>query len=174
LQLTWFRRFAAEPMRFKAVQIPQTGGHHGSRYFTLDARDTFANHSAAGVLPVASDQKRISRMVLAKSAEMGELTGEDAGILDRLLQIIANEGLVDRAKLEPHANLEEIGVSADDLILIGNAIEREFDRDVLGDEELEKCVTVRELLKLVVDRITAPDASVAAVASAPPGNDPRE
>jgi acyl carrier protein len=86
---------------------------------------------------------------------MAEVTVEEASIVDRLLQIIADEGLVDRGKLEPQANLEEIGATAGDLILIGNAIEREFDRDMLGDEELEKCVTVRELLELVVNRISA-------------------
>lgn len=89
---------------------------------------------------------------------MGELSFEQAAVVDRLLQIIADEGLVDRGRLEPHANLEDIGVSADDLVLIGNAIEREFDRDMLGDEELEKCATVRELLELVVNRISARDS----------------
>jgi hypothetical protein len=32
---------------------------------------------------------------------MAELSVEEAGIIDRLLQIIADEGLVDRGKLEP-------------------------------------------------------------------------
>ena len=85
---------------------------------------------------------------------MAEITVEEASIVNRLLEIIANDGLVDRAKLEPQASLEEIGVSADDLILIGNAIEREFDRDILGDEEFEKCTTVQELLHLAVKRIS--------------------
>ncbi|WP_156330134.1 hypothetical protein [Bosea vaviloviae] len=85
---------------------------------------------------------------------MAELSVEEAGILDRLLQIIADEGLVDRNKLLPQAQLDEIGVSADDLVLIGNAIEREFDRDILGDDELEKCVTVRQLLQLFASRIS--------------------
>lgn len=85
---------------------------------------------------------------------MAELSVEEAGILDRLLQIIADEGLVDRNKLLPQAQLDEIGVSADDLVLIGNAIEREFDRDILGDDELEKCVTVRQLLELCANRIS--------------------
>lgn len=85
---------------------------------------------------------------------MAELSVEEVGILDRLLQIIADEGLVDRNKLLPQAQLDEIGVSADDLVLIGNAIEREFDRDILGDDELEKCVTVRQLLELCASRIS--------------------
>lgn len=108
--LTWFRRFAAEPMRLKAVQIPQTGGHHGSRYFTLDARDTFANHSAAGVLPLASDQKRI---LPRQNCRMGDFISEEAGILDRVLQIIADESLL-IGQVRTACRFGEIGVSADD------------------------------------------------------------
>lgn len=85
---------------------------------------------------------------------MAELSGEDACVTERLLQIIADEGLVDRSQLEPHARLDEIGVSADDLVLIGNAIEREFDRDILGGDELENCATVRELIELISKRIS--------------------
>ena len=62
-----------------------------------------------------------------KGFNVTEISVEEASIIDRLL--IAEEGLVDRSKLEPNSNLSEIGVSADDLVLIGNAIEREFDRD---------------------------------------------
>ncbi len=86
---------------------------------------------------------------------MAELGVEETDIIiERLLQIIADEGLVDRSKLDPHAQLDEIGVSADDRVLIGNAIEREFDRDILSDDEIEKCVTVRELVSLLAKRIS--------------------
>jgi len=85
---------------------------------------------------------------------MAELGVGEAGIIDRLLQIIADEGLVDRSKLEPQARLDVIGVSPDDLVLIGNAIEREFDRDILGDDALEKCATVQELLEIIGRRIS--------------------
>ncbi|MBW4656533.1 MAG: hypothetical protein KME20_26340 [Kaiparowitsia implicata GSE-PSE-MK54-09C] len=90
-----------------------------------------------------------------KEFRMAELGVEETDIIiERLLQIIADEGLVDRSKLDPHAQLDEIGVSADDRVLIGNAIEREFDRDILSDDEIEKCVTVRELVSLLAKRIS--------------------
>lgn len=76
------------------------------------------------------------------------------GTADHLLQIISEEGLVDRAKLELNARLDDIGISPDDIVLIGNAIEREFDRDILGDEELERCTTVQELLSFIGRRIS--------------------
>jgi acyl carrier protein len=74
-------------------------------------------------------------------------------LLDRLIDIIAEEGLVDRVKLKPTATLDEIGLTTDDLILIANKIEREFDRDLLHDEELECAQTVGGLLDLIVTRI---------------------
>ncbi|MCV9937136.1 MULTISPECIES: hypothetical protein [unclassified Bosea (in: a-proteobacteria)] len=75
-------------------------------------------------------------------------------LLDRLLDIVAEEGLVDRVKLEPTATLDEAGLTMDDLILIANKIEREFDRDLLHDEELESVQTVGGLLDLIATRIT--------------------
>jgi acyl carrier protein len=74
-------------------------------------------------------------------------------LLDRLLDIIAEEGLVERVKLEPAATLDEVGLTTDDLILIANKIEREFDRDLLHDEELDCIQTVGGLLDLIVMRI---------------------
>jgi acyl carrier protein len=86
---------------------------------------------------------------------MRQVEGPKVGNIDRLLEIIAQEGLVDKSKLEPHARLEEIGVSADDLVLIGNAIEREFDCDILGDGALDQCRTVAELLELLGRRLSS-------------------
>jgi acyl carrier protein len=85
---------------------------------------------------------------------MAKLRLAEAVLLDRLLDIIAEEGLVERVKLESTATLEEAGLTTDDLILIANKIEREFDRDLLHDEELERVHTVGGLLDLLVARIT--------------------
>jgi acyl carrier protein len=88
-------------------------------------------------------------------AAMRKVGGRKAGNIDRLLEIIAQEGLVEESKLEPNARLEEIGISADDLVLIGNAIEREFDCDILGDDALDQCRTVAELLALIGRRLSS-------------------
>ncbi len=91
---------------------------------------------------------------------MSQLSESEASIVDRLLQIIADEGLVDRARLEPGARLDDIGISHDDLTLIGNAVERQFDRDMLGDDALDQCETVRELLELIGRRIAGDESEV--------------
>lgn len=77
----------------------------------------------------------------------------ELALVDRLLEIIATEGLVAPELLEPHATVDEIGFSIDDLTLIGNAIEREYNCDMIPDEAMQRCRTVRELVELMGRRI---------------------
>ena len=84
---------------------------------------------------------------------MSDLNASEAALVERLLDIIAQEGLVDRAKLDMAATVTDIGLTQDDLILIGNAIEREFDRDMLHDDALQACASVRELVELIAARV---------------------
>lgn len=91
----------------------------------------------------------------SKGQMMIKPRADGANLTSRLLQIIAEEGLVARDVLEPGASLCDIGVSETDLVLIGAAIEREFDVDILDDTELEQAKTVGELLLLITHRVTA-------------------
>ncbi len=79
----------------------------------------------------------------------------EAQLVGRLLEIIATEGLVKSDLLEPHAAIDEIGLTLDDLTLIGNAIEREFDCDMVPDEEMQACKNVRQLVTLIAQRLQA-------------------
>ena len=85
---------------------------------------------------------------------MAELNSQEAELLTRLLDIIAAEGLVDRAALSLDAGLEDVNLTADDLVLIGNAIEREFDSELSpSDTELHQVTTVRGLVELIARRV---------------------
>ena len=83
----------------------------------------------------------------------GDLEPTEIGLVERLLEIIAVEGLVKPELLEPHAKVDDIGFTIDDLTLIGNAIEREYDCDMMPDEAMQRCKTVRELVELIGRRI---------------------
>ncbi|POR55124.1 acyl carrier protein [Bosea psychrotolerans] len=86
---------------------------------------------------------------------MSDLTSSEAVLVERLLEIIAAEGLVHQEKLDPAASVEnDLGLSLDDLTLIGNAIEREFDCD-MPDNDMQACKTVRQLVDLIIVRINA-------------------
>ena len=79
----------------------------------------------------------------------------EAELVARLLEIIATEGLVKTELLEPDAAIDVIGLTLDDLTLIGNAIEREFDCDMVPDEDMQACKTIRELVTLIAHRLQA-------------------
>lgn len=83
----------------------------------------------------------------------GDLGPTEIGLVERLLEIIAVEGLVKPELLKPHAKVDDIGFTIDDLTLIGNAIEREYDCDMMPDEAMQRCKTVRELVELIGQRI---------------------
>ncbi len=83
----------------------------------------------------------------------GDLDPAEIELVDRLLEIIAAEGLVKPKLLEPQATVDDIGFTLDDLTLIGNAIEREYDCDMMPDEAMQRCKTVRELVELMGRRI---------------------
>ena len=83
----------------------------------------------------------------------GDLEPTEIGLVERLLEIIAVQGLVKLELLEPHAKVDDIGFTIDDLTLIGNAIEREYDCDMMPDEAMQRCKTVRELVELIGRRI---------------------
>lgn len=82
-----------------------------------------------------------------------DLEPTEIGLVERLLEIIAVQGLVKLELLEPHAKVDDIGFTIDDLTLIGNAIEREYDCDMMPDEAMQRCKTVRELVELIGRRI---------------------
>lgn len=86
---------------------------------------------------------------------MTEMSSDEARLVARLLEIIAAEGLVKPERLEPAAGIDEIGLSHDDLTLIGNAIEREFSLDLVADADMQACKSVRELVGLFLRRMRA-------------------
>lgn len=84
---------------------------------------------------------------------LGDLEPTEICLVERLLEIIAVEGLVKPELLEPDAKVDDIGFTIDDLTLIGNAIEREYDCDMMPDDAMQRCKTVRELVELMARRI---------------------
>ena len=84
-----------------------------------------------GALEDTAEERELVELVLA---------AEGRALVARLLEIIAAEGLVKADLLEPHAVLEDLGLTFDDLTLIANAIEREFDCDMVHDDEMQACL----------------------------------
>jgi len=78
---------------------------------------------------------------------------DTAQMREDLLDIIAKEGLIDRAKLTPDATLETLGVASYDVVMILMAIEEKYSVYLPIDAEISEIKTVDELLSVLIARI---------------------
>ncbi|CUH52201.1 Phosphopantetheine attachment site [Shimia marina] len=70
-----------------------------------------------------------------------------------LLDMVAEEGMVDRAELAVEKPLEELDIQSADFIMILMAIEERYGAYVSMDNELTDVVTVQDLLDLAITKI---------------------
>jgi len=71
-----------------------------------------------------------------------------------VLDIIAEEALIDRAKLTPEATLESLGIASLDIISIVFALEEKFGL-TLEQSDLEGVESLGQLVDLILDRARA-------------------
>jgi acyl carrier protein len=72
---------------------------------------------------------------------------------DDILDVVAQEALVDKAKLTPDATLESLGIASLDIISIVFALEDKFGV-VLEQSEFEDVRTVSALVDLILGKTT--------------------
>ena len=79
--------------------------------------------------------------------------GIDPATLDRLLDLVAKEGMVEREKLKADATFEELGIQSADMVVVLMAIEEEFGVYIPVDGELAEATTVGDFLKVLSERM---------------------
>lgn len=79
---------------------------------------------------------------------MGEPVLSESDIHEKLLGIVAEEGMVDRDRLKPDAELTDLEIESADFVMILMAIEEEFDIYLSVDNELTDIKTVGDLLNV--------------------------
>lgn len=79
--------------------------------------------------------------------------GIDPATLDRLLDLVAKEGMVERDALKPDASFEDLGIESADMVVILMAIEEEFGVYIPVDGELAEATTVGDFLKVLSERM---------------------
>ena len=70
---------------------------------------------------------------------------------DSILDLIADEALIDRGKLTPEATLESLGIASLDMISIVFALEERFGL-VLEQSDLEGVQSLGQLVDLILSR----------------------
>jgi len=74
-----------------------------------------------------------------------------------LLDLVAEEAMVERAMLTREAKLEELNIASADFVMILMAIEEKFGVYISVDNELTDLETVQDLLGLAAKKITGND-----------------
>ncbi len=78
-----------------------------------------------------------------------------------LLEMVAQEGMVDPSEITPQRPLEELDIQSADFVMILMAIEEKYGAYVSVDNELTDVVTVQDLLDLAISKIEAHQAAEA-------------
>lgn len=84
------------------------------------------------------------------------ITNEDnAALRDKVLDIIAHEGAIERSRVTPDSTLETLDIKSMDIVMILNGIEEEFDLYIPIDESLSHLVNVGDIVDEVARRLAA-------------------
>ncbi len=74
-------------------------------------------------------------------------------MVDRILDIVASEGMIERARVAPDVVLDSLDVASADLMMILMAIEEEYGVYIPVDESLSEAKTVGELINAITSHI---------------------
>ncbi len=78
-----------------------------------------------------------------------------------LIELVAQEGMVELSEITPERPLEELDIQSADFVMILMAIEEKYGAYVSVDNELTDVVTVQDLLNLAISKIEAHQAAEA-------------
>lgn len=76
-------------------------------------------------------------------------------LAQQIIDVIAREGMVDRAKITAEATLEDLGLQSIDMVMILNGIEEKFDIYVPMDESIQKIANVGDVIDVVSGLVQA-------------------
>jgi acyl carrier protein len=73
--------------------------------------------------------------------------------LDKLLDLIAKEGMVDRGKLSMDATMESLGLKSSDLLIVLMAVEEQFGVYIPVDDSLSDARTLGDLVNALASHL---------------------
>lgn len=79
--------------------------------------------------------------------------GLDAATLERLLDLVAREGMIEREHLVADAAFEDLGIQSADMVVILMAIEEEFGVYIPVDGDLAEARTLGDFMKVLAARM---------------------
>ncbi len=70
-----------------------------------------------------------------------------------IIEVIASEGMIDRAKVTPDATIESLDLKSVDIVMILTALEEKFNVYIPMDGSLQEAKTVDSLIAAIADHI---------------------
>lgn len=84
---------------------------------------------------------------------MTENPQDKAKLIDEIIDVIAAEGMVDRAKITPDATIESLDLKSVDIVMILTALEEKFNVYIPMDGNLQDAKDVKSLIEAIADYI---------------------
>ncbi len=84
---------------------------------------------------------------------MTEASSDNAKLMDEIIEVIASEGMIDRAKITPDATIESLDLKSVDIVMILTALEEKFNVYIPMDGPLQEAKDVQSLIEALADHI---------------------
>jgi len=78
---------------------------------------------------------------------------DKAKLVDEILDVIAAEGMIDRAKVTPDATIASLDLKSVDIVMILTALEEKFNVYIPMDGDLQEAKDVKSLIDALADHI---------------------
>jgi acyl carrier protein len=74
-------------------------------------------------------------------------------LVEEIIDVIAAEGMIDRAKVTPDATIESLDLKSVDIVMILTALEEKFNVYIPMDGDLQEAKDVKTLIDALADHI---------------------
>lgn len=85
---------------------------------------------------------------------MTEAPQDKAQLVEEIIEVIAAEGMIDRAKVTPDATIESLDLKSVDIVMILTALEEKFNVYIPMDGSLQEAKDVKTLIEALAEHIT--------------------
>ncbi len=74
-------------------------------------------------------------------------------LVNEIIEVVAAEGMIDRAKVTPDATIESLDLKSVDIVMILTALEEKFNVYIPMDGNLQEAKDVKSLINAIADLI---------------------
>lgn len=84
---------------------------------------------------------------------MAEDLQDRAELVEKIIEVIAAEGMIDRTKITPDATIESLNLKSVDIVMILTALEEKFNVYIPMDGSLQDAKDVKSLIEAIAEYV---------------------